>query len=52
MNRRSFLKGSGALVVSFSMARVAQDLGLTPGVLDAHQRLERISEWLRYEANG
>ena len=56
MNRRSFLKGSGALVVSFGMARVAENLGLAPGVLDA-QRLDGASSnqldgWISVNADG
>jgi nicotinate dehydrogenase subunit B len=56
MNRRSFLKGSGALVVGFSMARVAEDLGLAPGILDA-QRLDGASSnqldgWISVNADG
>jgi len=56
MNRRSFLKGSGALVVGFSIAQVAEDLGLAPGVLDA-QRLDGASSnqldgWISVNADG
>ena len=40
MNRRNFLKGSGALVVSFSMARLADDLGLAPAVANAIAALD------------
>jgi len=56
MNRRSFLKGSGALVVSFSMARVAEDLGLISGTLAA-QRLDgassnQLDSWISVNGDG
>jgi nicotinate dehydrogenase subunit B len=56
MNRRSFLKGSGALVVSFGMARIAEDLGVAPGVLEA-QRLDGASSsqldgWISVNGDG
>jgi CO/xanthine dehydrogenase Mo-binding subunit len=56
MNRRHFLKGSGALVVSFGMARVAGELGLAPD-LAAAQRLNgagstQLDSWIAVNGDG
>jgi CO/xanthine dehydrogenase Mo-binding subunit len=46
MNRRAFLQGSGALIVSFSLPALAQKL---PGALE---RYPQIDAWLRIAADG
>jgi CO/xanthine dehydrogenase Mo-binding subunit len=56
MNRRTFIKQSGAIVVAFSTARLADDLGLAPQSLDA-QRLNgagnpQLDGWVQMHADG
>ena len=55
MNRRQFIAQSGALVVSFGAARVAEDLGLTS--VASAQRLNgagsrQLDGWLAVKADG
>lgn len=56
MNRRTFLRQSGALVVAFSTVRIADELGLAPQILDA-QRLNgagnpQLDGWVQIHADG
>ena len=56
LSRRDFVKRSGALVVAFSTARVASDLGLVQGVVSA-QRLDgagsgNLDAWIAIGADG
>lgn len=55
-SRRDFLQRSGALIVSFSMARAAQDVGLAPGSMSA-QGLDgagsaQLDSWIAIAADG
>lgn len=56
MNRRTFLKQSGALVVAFSTVRLADELGVAPE-LAAAQRLNgagnpQLDGWVQIHADG
>jgi CO/xanthine dehydrogenase Mo-binding subunit len=55
-SRRDFLKGSGALIVSFSAASIADTFGLTPGSVSA-QGLNgpgsaELDSWIAIAADG
>jgi CO/xanthine dehydrogenase Mo-binding subunit len=56
VNRRSFLHGAGALIVSWGAARVADRLGMAPAAGGA-QRLngassQQLDRWIRVNADG
>jgi CO/xanthine dehydrogenase Mo-binding subunit len=56
MSRRRFLKGSGALIVGFSAARLTNGLGTAPGSVVA-QRLDgagsnQLDSWIAIAADG
>ncbi|HVH29230.1 MAG TPA: molybdopterin cofactor-binding domain-containing protein [Vicinamibacterales bacterium] len=56
LTRRAFLKGSGALVVSFGAASILSDAGIAPAVLGA-QRLDgagsnQLDSWIAIGADG
>lgn len=56
LSRRSFIKGSGALVVGFSVAGFTEGLGIAPGPVLA-QRLDgagsnQLDSWLAIAADG
>jgi len=54
LSRRSFLKGTGALIVSFAVAGVAEELGLAQGPFGTQdQRVGRqLDAWLAIAADG
>ena len=56
MNRRAFLKGSGALVVSFGIGPLTDAIGIAPSRLEA-QRLNgagspQLDSWIAVKADG
>jgi nicotinate dehydrogenase subunit B len=56
VNRRAFLQGGGALIVSWGTARLADSLGTAPSVANA-QRLngagsQQLDRWVRVNADG
>jgi CO/xanthine dehydrogenase Mo-binding subunit len=56
LSRRTFIKGSGALVVGFSVARLTDGLGIAPGPALA-QRLDgagsnQLDSWIAIAADG
>src|SRR6202049_5175522 len=56
MSRRRFIKGSGALIVGFSVARLTNGLGMAPGSAIA-QRLDgagsnQLDSWIAIAADG
>ena len=56
MNRRDFLRGSGALVVSFGVVRLGDALGIAPSIVEA-QRLNgagstQLDSWIAVKADG
>ena len=55
MSRRALLKGSGALVVSFSAAGLANRLGMSPPVASAQgprETAEQLDSWIAVAADG